>query len=63
MWPQRVAARQDAQVLQHDGLKQGSHQLIRWRSYFLQAVDVGFGEDTALAGHPVQLDPVVALHG
>ena len=61
MRAQRVAARQHAQVLQHDGFEQRRHQLVGRDAHFLQAVDVGLGEHAALAGDRVQLDPVVAL--
>ena len=59
--PQRVAARQHGQVLQHDGVEERRHQLVGRRAFLLQAVDVGLGEDAALARHLVQLDPQVAL--
>ena len=61
MWAQRVAARQHGEVLQHDGVEQRRHQLIGRDALLLQAVDVGFGEDAALAGHRMQLDSGVAL--
>ncbi len=61
MRPQCVSARQNAQVLQHDRFKQRRHQLIRRRADFLQTIDVGFREHTALAGDLVQLDAVIAL--
>ena len=57
---QRVAARQHAEVLQHDGVEQRGHQLVRRHALFLQAVDIGLGEHAALAGDVMQLDPVVA---
>ena len=58
---QGIAARQDAQVLKHDGVEQRCHQLIGRRPDLLQTVDVGFREDAALPGYFVQLDPVVSL--
>ena len=61
MRTQRVAARQHGQVLQNDGVKQRSHQLIRRDALLLQAVDVGLGEDAALARDGMQLDADVAL--
>jgi hypothetical protein len=57
---QGVAARKHAQVLQHDGIEQGSHQLFGWRAQLLQAVDVGFGEDAALARDLVELEAAIA---
>ena len=60
---QCVAAGEHAEVLQDDGFKERCHQLVGWRAGFLQAVDVGFGEDAALAGDFVQLDSVIALVG
>ena len=56
-----MAAREHGQVLKHDGIEQRSHELIRRNALLLQAVDVGLGEDAALAGHRMQLDAVVAL--
>ena len=38
-----------------------SHQLVRRDTLLLQAVDVGLGEDAALAGDRMQLDAGVAL--
>ena len=61
MRTQRVSAGQHRQILQHDGVEQGSHQLIRRDALLLQAVDVGLGEDAALAGDGMQLDADVAL--
>ena len=61
MRPQRVATRKHAEVLQYDRFKQRSHQLVRRRSFFLQAIDVSLGEDPAFPCHFVQLDAVVAL--
>ena len=61
MWPQRVAACQHRQVLQHDRVEERRHQLVGRRAFLLQAVDVRFREDAALAGNLVQLDPVVPL--
>ena len=58
---QCVAASQHGEVLQNDGVEQRRHQLIRRDALLLQAVDVGFGEDAALAGHGMQLDSGVAL--
>src|SRR5262249_43173184 len=58
---QSVAASENAQVLQDNGLKQGSHQLVWWSTDLLQAVDVGFGENTALACNLMQLDAAVLL--
>ena len=57
---QRVAAGQHRHVLLNDGLEQRGHQLVGRHALLLQAVDVGFGEDAALAGDRVQLDPEVA---
>src|SRR5208283_128234 len=57
---QRVAARQHGEVLHHDGFEQRSHQLIGRHTHLLQAVDIGLGEHTALAGHGMQLDAAVA---
>ena len=56
-----MTAREHTQVLQHDGLEERGHQLIRRCSGFLESVDVGFGEYAALSGHFVQLDAVVSL--
>jgi hypothetical protein len=53
---QGIAAGQHGEVLLHDGFKEGSHQFVAGHAALLQAVDVGFGEDAALAGHRVQLD-------
>ncbi len=53
---QRVAARQHRQILLHDGFKQRSHQFVGGHAALLQAVDVGLGENAALAGHRMQLD-------
>ncbi len=61
MRAQRVAARQHGEVLQHDGVEQRSHQLVGRDALLLQAVDVGLGEDAALAGDGMQLDADVAL--
>lgn len=56
-----VAPGQDRQVLQHDGVKQRGHQLVGRDALLLQAVDVDFGEDTALAGDRVESDAGVSL--
>ena len=58
---QRMAAREHAQVLQHDRVKKRRHQLVGWRANLLQAVDVGLGEYAALPRHFVQLDAVISL--
>ena len=58
-----MAPREDAEVLQNDGFEQRRHEFVRGRADFLQAVDVGLGEDAALASNFVQFNPVVALHG
>ncbi len=60
---ERVAAREHLQVLDHEGLEQGGHQFLGRDPLFLQAVDVGFGEHAAFAGHRVQADPVVMEPG
>ena len=57
---QRVAARQHRKVLHHDGFEQRGHQLVGRNAHLLQAVDVGFREHAALAGHRVQLQSLVA---
>ena len=57
---QRVAARQHREVLHHDGFEQRSHQLVGRHPHLLKPVDIGLGENAALAGHGVQLHPVVA---
>ena len=54
---------QHAQILQNNRVKERCHQLVRRRSCFLQAIDVGFGKHTAFAGHLVQLYAVVSLVG
>ena len=56
-----MTAGQDGEVLQHDGVEQRGHQLVGRNALFLQAVDVGLGEDATLAGHGMQLDANVAL--
>ena len=58
-----VPAGEDAEILQDDGFKERCHQLVGRRAGFLEAVDVGFGEDAAFAGDFVQLDAVIALVG
>ena len=63
MRAQRVAAREHAQVLQHDGFEQRSHQFVGRRADLLQAVDVGLGEYAALPRDFVQLDAVISLLG
>ena len=40
-----MASGQHGHVLLNDGLEQRGHQLVRRRALFLQAVDVGFGEE------------------
>ena len=57
---QRIAARQHAQVLHHDGFEQRGHQFVGRNAHLLQAVDVGLGEHAALAGHRMQLDALIA---
>ena len=61
MRTQCVSACEHRQVLQHDGIKQRSHQLIRRNALLLQAVDIGLGEHAALAGNRMQLDSGVTL--
>ena len=61
MGPQSVAARKDAQILQHDRFKQRSHQFVWRRADFLQTVDVGLGKHPALACDFVQFDSVITL--
>ena len=61
MRPQSMSAGKNAQVLQNDGFKKGSHQLVRRSSHFLQTIDVGFREHAAFACNLVQLDSVIAL--
>ncbi len=63
MRTQGMPAREDAQVLQDDGLKEGSHQLVRRRTCLLQTIDICFRKYTTLAGHFVQLDAVICLVG
>ena len=58
-----VAAGENAEVLQNDGFKERRHQLVGRCAGFLEAVDVGLGEDAAFAGDLVQLDAVIALVG
>ncbi len=58
---QCVAAREDREILQNDGIEQRSHQLIGRNALLLQPVDVGLGKDAALAGHGMQLDAGIAL--
>ncbi len=57
---EHVAAGQYAEVLEHDGVKERSHQLFRRNALLLQAGNVGLGKDAAFAGHRMQLDSVVA---
>ncbi len=63
MRTKRVSAREHAEVLEHDGFEEGSHQLVRRRAGFLQAVDVGFREDAAFSSDLVQFNSVVGLIG
>ena len=44
----------------HDGFEQRGHQFVGRNAHLLQAVDIGFGEHAALAGHGMQLDALVA---
>src|ERR1019366_1358213 len=57
---QCIAARQHAQVLHHNGFEERRHQLVGRDAHFLQTVDVGLGEDAALAGHGMQFDALIA---
>src|SRR5690242_4067473 len=57
---QRVAAREHGEILHHDGFEQRRHQLIGRDAHFLQAIDIGFGEHAALAGHGMQLQSLIA---
>src|SRR5690348_15279661 len=61
MWPQGVATRKYAQILEHNRIEERCHQFIRRSADFLQAVDVRFGEHTALASDLVQLNAVISL--
>src|SRR5215472_4301480 len=61
MRTQGVAARQHGQILQHNGIEQRRHKLIRRDSLLLQAIDVSLGEDAALSRYRMQLDSRVAL--
>ena len=63
MRAQGMPARQHAQILQHDGFEERSHQFMGGRAGLLQTVDVGFRKHAALAGNLVQLDAVVGLVG
>ena len=56
-----MAAREDGEVLQHNGVEERGHQFIGRDALLLQAIDIGFGENTTLARHGMYLDPVVAL--
>ena len=56
MRTQRVSAGQNRQVLEDDRVEQRCHQLVGRRAFFLQTVDIGLSEDTALPRHFVQLD-------
>ena len=56
-----MSAGQDREVLQNNGVEQRSHQLIGRDALLLQAVDIGFREDTAFACDRMQLDAGVAL--
>jgi hypothetical protein len=58
-----MAAREHAEVLQHNRFEQRSHQLVWRRPDFLQAVDIGFRKHSALARDFVQFDPVILLLG
>ncbi len=58
---QRMAAGQDREVLLDDRLEERGHQLIGGHAELLQTVDIGLREDATLAGHRVQLLPVVGL--
>ncbi len=56
---QDVAPGEHRQVLLHDGVEQGGHQLLRRYPQFLQAVDVALGEHAAFARYRVELDALV----
>ena len=53
--PQRIPTGEHGEVLLDDGFEKRGHQLIRRHAALLQAVDVGLGKHTALAGHRMQL--------
>ena len=57
---ERMSTGQHGQILQNDGVEERSHELIGRDTLLLQTVDVGFGKDTAFAGHLMELNAVVA---
>ncbi len=63
MRTQVYARGSNAQILQDDGFEERCHQLVGGCAGLLQAVDVCFGKDAALAGNLMQLDAVVTLVG
>ena len=55
-WRQGAPAREHAQVLQDDGVEERGHQFLGGDAALLEAVDVGLGEDPALARDGVHLE-------
>src|SRR5208283_5506767 len=61
VWAQRVAASEDGEVLQNNGIEKRGHQFVGRDALLLQAIDVSLSENAALACDRMDPDPLVAL--